>query len=379
MHSTTLFELFRVAATNYLHRSMQVADISTWDPPPNPSDDTAVLLCSLISSGSVGWSTSSSIPGDLVLRLQDQSRYLWGEILERGLKTAFRVSYDDVEVLVIDDGADGGVEAASLRPQAHQCPSCGENFGGSEALLSNHLAICSRFRRADASVGSKRGAQESYGAGLHLGLRRPPTFFREVEVPGDSFGSIAWVPFEHSSSADFTATGQLSFLLRDKEWKLAAKLKILRTLVSENRSKLLKYIEDHNGSALIGAAIVKSFQHHGYFRGVVRSYDDGLFAIRFVDGDSEDLTPSELHTLISSSLPEDSSGRRRRRRVFTGARPRSSSRVGDDYQAMVPSPTAGPEFEGSWELNWAPPDDTSKLEGQVRVHHDQSYFHRHHE
>jgi hypothetical protein len=119
--------------------------------------------------------------------------------------------------------------------------------------------------------------------------------------------------------------------------------------------------------------VIKYFSGFGHFRGLVQSYEDSYFSVLYTDGDSEEVDMFELKDLLSLSLPLKRGQRRRGRAKGQGAlessHPKSSSKVGEKYQASI-QPYLGREvvdnttFDEYSELLWQP-SDNDELPSQV--------------
>ena len=64
--------------------------------PPQLQDDNALLVLSRVAA--VGWSVTSHLWGDLVMRVQNRARQLVVENLEKGLKSVVHIPFDAIEV-----------------------------------------------------------------------------------------------------------------------------------------------------------------------------------------------------------------------------------------------------------------------------------------
>ena len=64
--------------------------------PPQLQDDEALLVLSRVAA--VGWSVTSHLWGDLVMRVQNRARQLVVENLEKGVKSVVHIPFDAIEV-----------------------------------------------------------------------------------------------------------------------------------------------------------------------------------------------------------------------------------------------------------------------------------------
>ena len=302
---------------------------TVWPLAANADDDEAIIHASRARAGT--WVRSSSIPGDLVCRLQDQSKLLVIELLECGLKRIAMVPYADVEVLHVEPFIDEN--DAGFDDFTHECRACAERFG-TGYLRKHHQTVCPRHQAMTLSQAGKRPRDDSL-MGVHFSLKKAPSFFSEVEV---DFG-IQLTPCDDICAGELLRTLQLSIILRScEEAHVHHKLSDLLLTVCAGRREVLSALEKGNERAAIGVSILKYFKGFGFFRGTIEAFDSSFFSVVYSDGDGEDLDRKEMQACISASLPHSREGTRKRGRervVKSTAYPRSSSRVGDKYQALV--------------------------------------------
>ena len=238
---------------------------------------------------SIKGSLKSAILGDLVLRVHDDFQYLVFEIIEEGGQTlSMCLRFVDVDICYFD--IDGSINFVFSGPLS--CWREGAEFGSTED---------------------------------------EPAWIPEWTPCSDVFGGEA------------TEVGQLSIRPHIDTCDITSKLSALTCLLIEKREAILYDLDSRNFPALLDINLLKKFCDYGHFRGVLKSFEDSLFTVEYIDGDREDLDINELRDLIRLSIPDIANQRRRRRRR-TLASVRGCSRVGEEYNV-----SQLPIYEGVYE------------------------------
>ena len=329
----------------------------------------------------IKWSSSSCLPGDLALRIDTVSRLLVIEMMERGMKSLIRVPFDMVDLMLFEQrevGPDGGSSDAASADFVTECPGCGERFATDSHRLS-HQQSCPLHRFAEVPSGgggTKRPrSQQPHLVSVHMAFKEPPSFWREAEV--DPLLPLQLVPCEDLTGGELSRTLQVSAHLRaGDDVDASSKLTELVETVGVARQALAQAIEESRYAAVLGAAVMKRFDDYGHFRGVVQGFQKPFFSICYADGDQEEVDARELTDLLVLPLPTDGSGKkRRRRRTLNHAPQKAVTRVGIEYQAVVPefgtaapaSSEGGPALRGAdlFEQTHAPSDDAPRAAAAI--------------
>mmetsp|Transcript_14205 Transcript_14205/g.18476 ORF Transcript_14205/g.18476 Transcript_14205/m.18476 type:complete len:515 (-) Transcript_14205:225-1769(-) len=325
--------------------------------PASTAHDDALILLSKVAV--VNWSQSSMALGDLSLRIQNTTKTLVIEILDKGLKTNILLSFDDIELVIFDAAGDRNEN----KNNSMFCGPCGEKFANATQCES-HQKYCPLYAQS-STIPHRKMEKGGSCFGLHLSLKRCPSWWTEQEV--DPMFPLTWVRINDLTGGELRSTGQLSLFTRPiDETELSLKLAKVLTPLQHQTQKQITDLETGNGESLINNTVIKHFVGYGHFRGVIQSYDKVFFSVLYADGDYEDVEPHELHDLLTQSLPpygkrNKSSANRRRSRhralQRVSSHPKCTSRVGTDYQADI-EPFLGNDVKVNgelWDELWVPP------------------------
>lgn len=337
--------------------------------PPTNAASSLVLLSRL---SVITWTASSCMPGDLAMRIDNDLRVVIVEMMERGVKSMMKVAFDMVELLVFEQGEAGGQATdAPASDFATECQGCGERFA-TDSHRRSHQQSCPLYR--SSGVGEKRPLQ--HFVSIHMAFKEPPSFWREAEL--DPLLPLQLVPCEDITGGEISRTLQLSVHARDGDQAdITTKLADIIDAVRMARQTLADAIEENRYTAVLGAAVMKQFDEYGHFRGVVQGFQKPFFAICYADGDQEEVDARELGDLLVLPADVDGSGskKRRRRRTLSHVPQKAVTRVGCEYQAVVPeyrtgsggSPSDGPELRTAdlFQQTHAPSSDAPRAAAAV--------------
>lgn len=170
--------------------------------PISPEDDDAIIILSKVAV--VKWNHCSRIPGDLVLRIQNATRTICIDILDCGLKTIAQFNFDDIDFAMIDPSGEIGESRHLL-----QCGPCGERFA-TDIQCKSHQDTCPLYQRGSSLLYRKVDKGQTYG--IHLSLKRSPTWYKECDI--NPLYPLSLIKCNDITNGELNKTGQFSLYTR---------------------------------------------------------------------------------------------------------------------------------------------------------------------